>query len=133
MPSCAARLAEKNRFPLSVRCRLMPMKKPTIGGASSVTGIRPSLEPGVDGLHTPNTVKTSVRFEAVGVTIVLLNVLAHSERDFALCLLLRRHFQSHFVTNAGGVGFLHKDVDRKGIGHFQLNSCWFDVWVNPHL
>ena len=58
--------------------------------------------------------KTSVRFEAVGFTMVLLNVLAHSERDFALCLLLRRNFQSHIVTNAGGVGFLHKDVDRKG-------------------
>ena len=78
-------------------------------------------------------IKTSVRFEAVGVTIVLLNVLAHSERDFALCLLLRRHFESHIVTNPGGVGFLHKDVDRKGSGHFQLDSCCFDVWVNPHL
>ena len=65
--------------------------------------------------------------------MVLLNVLAHSERDVALCLLLRRHFESHIVTNAGGVGFLHKDVDRKRSGHFQLDSCWFDVWVNPHL
>ena len=133
MPSGAARLAEKNRFPLSVRCRLMPMEKPTMWCASFATGIRRSLEPVVDGLHTPNQIKTSVRFEAVGVTMVLLNVLAHSERDFALCLLLRRHFESKIVTNAGGRFFFTNMFVAKLSGHFQLNSCWFDVWVNRHL
>ena len=39
MPSCAARSAETNRFPLSVRSRLESMKNPQHGGASPVTDI----------------------------------------------------------------------------------------------
>ena len=46
--------------------------------------------------------KTSVRLQAVGVAMVLSNVLDHSERDFVLCRMLRRHFESRNVANAGG-------------------------------
>ena len=109
MPSGAARLAETNRFPLSDRSRLESMKNPNIGGASFVTGCRRSL------LMHAKQIKTSVRFEAVGVTIVVLNVLAQSERDFALCLLLRRHFQSHIVTNAGGRFFSQTCSSERGV------------------
>ena len=44
--------------------------------------------------------KTSARFQAVGVTLVLSNVLDHSEENFVPCLPLRRHLESQKVTNA---------------------------------
>ena len=54
MPSGAARLAETNRFPPSVRSRLKDVETEH-GGALSVTGCRRSLEPSVQGQRTSNT------------------------------------------------------------------------------
>ena len=97
MPSGAARLAGTNRFPKSVRSRLESVKNPQHGGASSVSGISSSLEP-----CDAEQMKTSVRFQAVGLTMVLSNVLDHSEEDFVPCLLKRKHLESQIVTNAVG-------------------------------
>ena len=49
-------LARTYRFALSVFF-LKETKKSEHGGAAFVTCIRRTLEPGVDGLHTPNTWK----------------------------------------------------------------------------
>ena len=97
MPSTAARLAEKKRFPPSVRCRLKPMTKPKIwclicDGHQARIGTRRGRSTHAE------LMKTSVRFQAVGVTMVLSNVLDHSEKNF----VLRRHFESQIVTNAVG-------------------------------
>ena len=66
MPSCAAKLAETNRFPPSVRSRLKPMKKPNIwclicDGHWAHIGTRRA------GSTHAQHIKTSVRFQSVGV------------------------------------------------------------------
>ena len=46
--------------------------------------------------------KTSVRFQAVGVAMVLSNVHEHSEKDFVFFSLLRKRIKSQMITNEGG-------------------------------
>ena len=46
--------------------------------------------------------KTSVRFQAVGVAMVLSNVHEHSEKDFVFFSLLQKHIKSQMITNEGG-------------------------------
>ena len=72
------------------------------GGASSVTGCKAIIGTRRGRSTHTQHMKTSVRFQAVGVAMASSSVLDHSERDFVLCLLLRRHFESRIVTNAGG-------------------------------
>ena len=70
LPSGAARLAETNRFALSVRSALMPMYKPKHGGAAFVTCIRRTLEPCVDGQHRLHTWKRECASRLFGVATI---------------------------------------------------------------
>ena len=64
-------LTRTNRFAPSVRSPLKEMKKSEHGGASFVTCIRRTLEPGVDSQHTLHTWKREARTQAVGVAIFI--------------------------------------------------------------